>query len=505
MLTVDFDRLGLRPGDRVLDMGCGAGRHAFEMYRRGADVVAFDQDADELAGVLDLFGAMSEAGEVPDGRRGRRQGGRRAGAAVRRRRVRPGGRLRGARAHPRRHEAIAELVRVLRPGGTIAVTVPRWLPEKVCWALSDDYHEVEGGHIRIYTGDELVGKLRGGRPASDGTPPRARPARAVLVAQVRGRRRQRRAPAGAGVPPAAGLGHHEAAAGHPARRAGRSNPLIGKSIVLYLRKPRVGRREPRARCPCVAGRARPPHEVAADRGVDRRRCRSPTAPSRGRRASTSTRGTTSRRRWRCSSAARSRPPSAPTTGAWRTQRADGSWPMKIVARRGRGRQRRDQHVAPTSRSASGTTGWSPATTAFVRRLLARRAPRRWTSWSRMQLPVRRRSRWSREADGTVNDDGAADRQLEHLPGAALPASRSPSCVDEPQPEWELAGGRLGHALREHRDLFLDKSTFSMDWYYPVLGGAVRGDGRRATCSTARWDDFVVPGPRASAASTPTRG
>ena len=47
-------------------------------------------------------------------------------------------------------------------------------------------------------------------------------------------------------------------------------------------------------------------------------------------------------------------------------------------------------------------------------------------------------------------------------------------LDDPQPEWELAAGRLGHALREHRDLFLDKSTFSMDWYYPVLGGAVRG-------------------------------
>src|SRR5215218_2509843 len=55
VLTVDFDRLGLRPGERALDLGCGAGRHAFEMYRRGADVIAFDQDPDELAKVRDMF------------------------------------------------------------------------------------------------------------------------------------------------------------------------------------------------------------------------------------------------------------------------------------------------------------------------------------------------------------------------------------------------------------------------------------------------------------------
>jgi SAM-dependent methyltransferase len=55
---------------------------------------------------------------------------------------------------------LAEMVRVLKPGGSIAITVPRWLPEQVCWALSDAYHEVEGGHIRIYRGDELVGKMR---------------------------------------------------------------------------------------------------------------------------------------------------------------------------------------------------------------------------------------------------------------------------------------------------------------------------------------------------------
>ena len=55
---------------------------------------------------------------------------------------------------------MAEATRVLRPGGTLAVTVPRWWPERICWALSDSYHEVEGGHVRIYRRTELVGRLR---------------------------------------------------------------------------------------------------------------------------------------------------------------------------------------------------------------------------------------------------------------------------------------------------------------------------------------------------------
>jgi hypothetical protein len=64
--------------------------------------------------------------------------------------------------------------------------------------------------------------------------------------------------------------------------------------------------------------------------------------------------------------------------------------------------------------------------------------------------------------------------------------------DQPQPEWELATGRLGHVLAEHPEAFLDKNRFSMDWYYPILGGAVRGDAARARFAS-RWDDFVVPG------------
>jgi SAM-dependent methyltransferase len=159
VLTVDFDRLGLRAGERVLDMGCGAGRHAFEMYRRGADVVALDQDADELATVGEWFAAMRAEGSVPEGAEADVKQGDALDLPY------PDGEFdRVVAAEVLEHipddeTAIAELARVLRPGGTLAVTVPRWLPEKVCWALSDEYHEVEGGHVRIYRGDELAAKL----------------------------------------------------------------------------------------------------------------------------------------------------------------------------------------------------------------------------------------------------------------------------------------------------------------------------------------------------------
>ncbi|SIS14458.1 prenyltransferase [Williamsia sterculiae] len=63
-------------------------------------------------------------------------------------------------------------------------------------------------------------------------------------------------------------------------------------------------------------------------------------------------------------------------------------------------------------------------------------------------------------------------------------------LGRPQETWLTAQRRLGHALRSHPELFAPKSEYSMDWYYPVLGGAVRGR-RGQELIAERWHDFVV--------------
>ena len=164
MLTVDYERLGAMSGDRVLDLGCGAGRHAFESARRGCVTVASDRDPDELRAVTDMFATMDDAGEFDS------PADQQLGHAV----VADATALpypdasfdRIIAAEVLEHivddeRAIAELARVLRPGGTIAVTVPARAAERVCWALSADYHApaVPGGHVRIYGAGELRAKL----------------------------------------------------------------------------------------------------------------------------------------------------------------------------------------------------------------------------------------------------------------------------------------------------------------------------------------------------------
>jgi SAM-dependent methyltransferase len=164
MLTVDYGRLGVQPGDRLLDLGCGAGRHAFEAMRRGADVTALDMDLVELKAAAAVMAEVAAEGP-PE--RNRPLGGARPvqGSALDLPfpdasfdRVIAAEVLEHIHADER---AMAELARVLRPGGTMAVTVPRWLPELLNWALSDEYPAPKspGGHVRIYRERVLVERL----------------------------------------------------------------------------------------------------------------------------------------------------------------------------------------------------------------------------------------------------------------------------------------------------------------------------------------------------------
>lgn len=156
LTTIDFRRLLLAPGQRVLDLGCGEGRHAISAWLSApATVIGVDMNSRDLAT------ARTRAGDftAPD------DDGRRALGFARA----DGLRLPFPDAAfdrvicaevlehvPDYHAMLAEIGRVLRPGGMLALSVPRWFPEWVCWRLSDAYHQVEGGHVRIFRSGELT-------------------------------------------------------------------------------------------------------------------------------------------------------------------------------------------------------------------------------------------------------------------------------------------------------------------------------------------------------------
>jgi SAM-dependent methyltransferase len=160
VITVDFDRLDIRTRSKILDIGCGSGRHLCGIYQfPEITVIGSDLNVDNLGEAKNRLKFHDQLGE--------HGGGTWALSAaditclpfqdscfdlvI----------CSEVLEHiPDHHRAVAELVRVLKPGMTLVVSVPRYYPERICWALSNDYASSNQGHIRIYTYNELMALFR---------------------------------------------------------------------------------------------------------------------------------------------------------------------------------------------------------------------------------------------------------------------------------------------------------------------------------------------------------
>jgi hypothetical protein len=172
----------------------------------------------------------------------------------------------------------------------------------------------------------------------------------------------------------------------------------------------------------------------------------------------------------------------------RTQRADGSWPKKTVRGTVTDPAAESNQVAYVAAGVwhelqvTGDEGFTMAMWPTVQRAM---------EFVLGLQTGRGEIAWERQADGTPGGyallTGCSSTYFSLRCAAALADH-----LGEPQPDWELAADQLGYVIAERPDVFADKSRFSMDWYYPVLAGAVRGAAARDRLAD-RWDEFVVPG------------
>ena len=159
MVTADFSRLNIRPGAVILDIGCGEGRHTCAAYRlKGVTVIGADLCLDSLQSAKKRLQFHDQLGEHGGGVWGLLQ------TDITRLPFADGCFdlviCSEVLEHiPRDGAAMREIIRVVKPGRDLVVSVPRYYPERICWALSDEYFNVNQGHVRIYRQEQLIRRL----------------------------------------------------------------------------------------------------------------------------------------------------------------------------------------------------------------------------------------------------------------------------------------------------------------------------------------------------------
>ena len=123
-----------------------------------------------------------------------------------------------------------------------------------------------------------------------------------------------------------------------------------------------------------------------------------------------------------------------------------------------------------------------------------------TLWPHVQRAIEFVLRWQLR-DGTVrwSLDALGRREPYALLTGSSSIFHSLRCatalaerLDVAQPAWELAAGRLGHAVAHHPGAFAPKNEFAMDWYYPIFSGAVEGEAGQRRIDDG-WDRHVMDG------------
>lgn len=157
MLTVELESLALEPGMRVLDLGCGRGRHLHALYwdETPIEVVGLDLSHGEVKAAWDGFFDLPPPQPDSDKRAANVLAGDAAKLPF------PDASFdRVVCCEVLEHvddpdAVLAEIERILKPGGLFATSVPRYWTEAICWKLSEEYPNTPGGHVRIFKNSQL--------------------------------------------------------------------------------------------------------------------------------------------------------------------------------------------------------------------------------------------------------------------------------------------------------------------------------------------------------------